>query len=149
MSKKILLKIVTPEKSLVDQEVDSLSLETTQGQITILPGHADLVATLVPGEAHTVNGLDEKAFHVAGGFVKIVHTSGATTVTVLADAAEHFDEISEERALEAQKKAEEQLANTAALSEEEIAAVTASLNRSLARLRIARKHSKRATNTIN
>jgi len=136
---QIHLQIVTPEKTFPARTVSSVSLFTELGQITVLPGHAALVSSLVPGEAEVQEGGQASTFHVAGGFVKVTQKNGMTDIVVLADAAEHADEIDEVRARAAEQRAREQLASAEKLSEEEYALATAALERSLTRIRIARK----------
>lgn len=155
-------QLVTPEKTVLTKELVSLSCPTTLGQITILPDHAPLVATLVPGELHAKTEKDEFFLYVAGGFVEVhpirspqrsvgadaqTHQTSngvkpATKVIVLADAAEHHHEIDIQRAEEAKKRAEAALKEIK-ISDEEYAATAASLERSLARMRIQRKHAHR------
>jgi F-type H+-transporting ATPase subunit epsilon len=139
-------QLVTPEKTVLTEELESLSCPTTMGQITILPGHVPLVATLVPGElvARSIKGEEGHFFHVSGGFVQVKE---GTVVTVLADAAEHFHEIDISRAEEAKNRAEK-LMKESTLSDEEYASVRASLERNLSRINIARKHSHRRTSPI-
>lgn len=139
MSKLLNFQLVTPEKIILKKELMSLTCPTTLGEITILPHHAELIAALVPGELHAKTGRDEFFLHVAGGFVEVKNGS---EVVVLADAAEHFHEIDAERAEEAKKRAEVALKETK-MSEEEYAKVAASLERSLARMRVKRKHAHR------
>jgi len=133
-------QLVTPEKTVLNQELASLTCPTTMGEITILPHHVPLVATLAPGELHakTEKGEDSYIF-VSGGFVQINPDS---KVIILADQAEHHFEIDEQRAEEARKRAEKELTERK-MSGEEYAAVAASLERSLARLNIKRKHAHR------
>jgi F-type H+-transporting ATPase subunit epsilon len=97
------VQLVTPEREVLRETVDRLTCPTSDGQITILPGHAPLVATLVSGElvAHDEHG--EHNIHVAGGFVEVRPDGG---VIILADAAEHFYEIDLARAEEAKAQAE-------------------------------------------
>lgn len=132
-------QLVTPEHTVLTKELVSLSCPTTLGQITILPNHAPLIATLVPGELHVKTEKDEFFLHVAGGFVEVRPQS---EVIILADAAEHFQEIDEERAKEAKNRAEKALKEIK-ISDEEYAAVSASLERSLQRINIKRKHAHR------
>lgn len=139
MSKLLNFQLVTPEKIVLKKELTSLTCPTTLGEITILPHHAELIATLVPGELHAKTENDEFYLHVAGGFVQVRDDH---QVVVLADAAEHFHEIDVERAEEAKKRAEVALKETK-MSEEEYAKVAASLERSLARMRVKRKHAHR------
>jgi F-type H+-transporting ATPase subunit epsilon len=138
----IKFQLITPERTVLSQELASLSCPTQMGQITILPNHAALVATLVPGELLAKNSAGEEFFiNVTGGFVQVQKGS---QVTVLADAAEHFYEINTQRAEEAKQRAEAAL-KEARLSGEEYAKVAASLEKSLARLNVARKRSHRKT----
>ena len=130
-------QLVTPERTLLDEEIDSVSCPTSMGQITVLPGHAPLVATLISGELTTRLGNKETPMHVAGGFVEIKQ---GNTIVILADAAEHAYELDLSRAEEAAKRAQETLAQITP-KDEMYAAVAASLERNLSRIRVARKHS--------
>jgi F-type H+-transporting ATPase subunit epsilon len=133
------LKLVTPEKTVLEQELVSLTCPTNLGQITILPGHTTLVATLIPGELHAKTAANDFYIFVSGGFVQVNPNS---QVVILADSAEHHHEIDEKRALEAQERAKKALAEQK-LSDEDYAKVTASLERSLSRINVVRKHSHR------
>src|SRR3989344_6630783 len=137
----ISFQLVTPERTVLSKELVSLSCPTTLGQITILPDHAALVATLVPGELHAKTQNDEFFINVTGGFVEVKKGS---EVVVLADAAEHHYEIDAERAEEAKKRAEEALRQVS-VSDEEYAKVAAAMERNLSRIKIARKHAHKKT----
>lgn len=130
------LQLVTPERQVLNTEVDSISCPTTLGQITILPNHTALVGTLVPGELIARSGKEENFINVAGGFVQV---RPGNEVVVLADAAEHFFEIDEKKAEVAKERAKKILAAGFA-SDQEYARAAASLEKSLARLHIAKKH---------
>lgn len=132
-------QLVTPERQLVKEQLLSLSCPTTLGEITVLAGHAPLVATLVPGELKAKGNGGAHYLHVAGGFIE-VRPSGE--VVVLADAAEHHYEIDEERAEAARQRAKQRLSEQT-LSDEEYATVAAELERSLSALKVARKHAHR------
>ena len=134
-------QLVTPERTVLSKELVSLSCPTTLGQITILPDHAALVATLVPGELHAKTQNDEFFINVTGGFVEVKKGS---EVVVLADAAEHHYEIDAERAEEDKKRAEEALRQVS-VSDEEYAKVAAAMERNLSRIKIARKHAHKKT----
>jgi F-type H+-transporting ATPase subunit epsilon len=131
--------LVTPERTVLSEELDSLSCPTELGQITILPNHVALVANLVSGELVAKNEGKEHFINVTGGFVEI---RPHNEVIVLADAAEHHYEIDEQRALEAKKRAETEIREKK-LSGAEYAKVSAVLERNLTRVNIARKHSHR------
>lgn len=133
----ITFQLVTPEKTVLSQELASLTCHTDMGDITILPGHIPLVANLTPGELHTKTADGQESFiFVSGGFVQV---NAGNKVIVLADSAEHHYEIDEQRAKEAVERAKKELAEKK-MSSEEYAAVAASLERSLGRIHIARKH---------
>ncbi len=138
------LQIVTPERTLLDQVADSVTCTTTLGQITVLPGHAPLVAELVPGELVSRIQGDEKLMHVGGGFLQI---SPAGDVVVLADIAEHEHEIDANRAKEALERAKQAM-QSSSLSSREYAATSALLERNYARLRVVRKRAHRRTSSI-
>src|ERR1700722_14640364 len=99
---KLSFQLVTPERTVLSEELTSLSCPTSLGQITILPHHIPLVANLVAGELHAKTEKDDFYIYVAGGFVEIKEGS---RVIVLADAAEHHFEINEQQAEEAKKRA--------------------------------------------
>ncbi len=137
--------LVTPERRLVSERVRKITCVTELGQVTVLPHHAPLVATLVPGEVHVVPETGQPRFvHVAGGFLQI---RPGGSVTILADAAEHHEELDEARALAAKERAEKLLAEQR-MSEEEYATVAASLERSLSRLNTIKRRRHRAGGPI-
>ncbi len=140
---KLHLQLVTPERTVITEEVGSLSCPTAEGQITILPGHAPIIATLISGELIAKGGAEgEHNIHVAGGFVQV--QEGGKDIIILADAAEHFYEIDLERAEQAKVDAEKILREQN-LSDEEYAMAAVWLQRNLSRINIARKHSHRKT----
>jgi len=134
----IKFQLVTPERTVLSEELISLTCPTPQGFITILPSHIPLVSNLVPGELHAKTQNRDFFVHVAGGFVEV---KPGNRITVLADAAEHDTEIDIERAERAKQRAEKAM-KEAKLSAEEYANMAASLQRSLSRINIARKRSR-------
>jgi F-type H+-transporting ATPase subunit epsilon len=135
-------QLVTPEKTALSEELVSLRCPTRMGEITILPNHAPLIAQLVAGELVAINNSGkESMLHVAGGFIEI---KPHNEVIALADSAEHFYEIDEARAQNAIQRAQKIMKETK-LSSEEYALAAASLDRSLSRLKVSRKHSHRRT----
>jgi F-type H+-transporting ATPase subunit epsilon len=136
---KLHFQLVTPEKTVLNEELDSLSCPTTGGQITILPNHMPLVSELTNGELIAKNGKDEHFIHVAGGFVEV---RAGNNIIVLADAAEHHFEIDIQRAEAAKKRAQE-LLKEKTQADQEYAQVAAMLERNLSRINFARKHAHR------
>lgn len=112
MSKKLQLKIFTPEKQILDEMVDFVTLPTTEGAITILPNHIPLIASLATGDiVATVNG-EQVPIAVVGGFIEIKkphqdEKEDVTVVTILADFAEHVSNISDAEIEKAKARAEE------------------------------------------
>lgn len=137
---KIHLQLVTPERTVLSEEVASLVCPTTEGQITILPGHVALISTLESGELVAKNGGEPYNIHVAGGFVQV--QPGGKEIIILADSAEHFYEIDIARAEEAKALAEKTLKEQK-LSDEEYAFTAALIQKNLSRINIARKHAHR------
>ncbi len=140
MKKKLKFKIVTPERLVYENEIDQVTLPTMEGEITILPDHAPLIAVLKPGSAEVKIGKEELDLAVSGGLIEVKMNN----VTVLADTAERAEEIDIKRAEEAREWAE------SILKEKVIPdyTTTALLERQLARIKVARKHLSRRRMTI-
>lgn len=98
--------VVTPERILVEREVEAVMLRTVDGEITFLAGHSPLVGVIVPGlvRLQAEDGSVER-LAVHGGFVEV----GDRGVTVLAPIAELATEIDVERARRALEQAEARL----------------------------------------
>ena len=133
------IKVVSPQRVLVEADVEQLSLPTTMGQITILSGHAPLISDIHSGELTYVQQGQVRSIHIAGGVVEVhLHNQ----VILLADEAEHPEEIDVAQIEAAKLKAVKALTETV-LSDEEYATVAMNLERSLSRLRFVRKHGHR------
>lgn len=100
------LDIVTPEKTVLSETVQSIQLPAAEGSLGILAGHAPLLAELSVGECvvRLPNGAQEQLV-IAGGFVEVSREK----VTVLADTAEFAAEIDVDRAEQALARAREML----------------------------------------
>ncbi len=132
------VSIVTAEREVsARDDVQRLIVPTTEGQITLLPGHAALMASLDIGELVTVAGGDREPMVVHGGFIQILRDQ----VTVLADAAESLDEIDEERAEAARVRATERIEASVTLEEAlDMARARSALLRAQSRIRVLRKY---------
>lgn len=128
------LKIVTPEKLLLDEEVSQVNVSTEDGILGILPNHANLMAKLKSGELIIKKGGKEDTLAIGDGFLQVANN----TLTVMTDLATYATDIDERAVEEAKKRAEVALTQT--LSDEEYAETFASLQKSLAQLRIKRRH---------
>lgn len=139
MSKKLKLKIVTPEKLILEELVDSVTIPTTEGEITILPDHVPLVASIASGDIVAISEGEHIPMEVVGGFVETKKQNGLTEVTILADFAEHVSFISDTEIEKAKNKAEQlkkQAENNEIVDFEHF---ETELERSLNRIKIADK----------
>ncbi len=128
------VEVVTGEREvLVEDDVDMVVAPGIEGQLGILPRHAPLVTTLTAGELRITKGSDERVLAVGGGFLE----AGPTRVMVLADTAEHAEEIDIARAEEARRRAQEALTNQR--GDIDPAALQAAMHRSTVRLRVAQR----------
>jgi len=136
MSSRIKFKIVTPEKTLFEQEIDQITLPVSDGQVTILPGHRSYIASLKPGEIMFKVAGAETMMATSGGFIEF----NGNELVVLADTAESAGEIDLKRAQEAVKRAQDLKKEKVTMNELEYARVAAAIEREAARIRVAKKH---------
>lgn len=125
------VEVVTAERELYNGEADSVNAQGTEGRLGILPRHAALLTMLAPGELTIKLGGAEEPLFVSGGFLEVSNN----VVSVLADTAEHAEEIDQARAEEARRRAQERLEQTE--SDADRAALNATLERAMARLRVS------------
>lgn len=138
-NKQLKLKIVTPEKLVLEELVESVTLPTMEGEITILPEHVPIIAGLKSGDIVAIANGEHIPMAVVGGFVEVKKEDGITTVAVLADFAEHIADITDEAIEKAKARAEElqKIANNKEIVDFEHFATE--LERSLTRVKIADK----------
>jgi len=126
------LQVVTAERIIINEDVDSLVAPGSDGELGILPRHAPLLSGLKPGELRFRRGGEENFLAIGGGFIEVLNNK----VIVLADSAERSEEIDLERAEAARRTAEQTLANRGQMSIEHLAAAEAALRRAMVRLDI-------------
>src|SRR5262245_32855753 len=138
MARKFKIEIVTPEKLVFSEEIESLVIPAERGYLGVLAGHAPLLATRQPGEI-TIKGASKGELHYAtsGGFMEV--TPGKAVL--LTESAEEAAQIDIGRAEESKKRAQERLA-PAAGKEVDKSRAKAALERALNRLKIAQKYKK-------
>jgi|SRR5579875_185648 F-type H+-transporting ATPase subunit epsilon len=134
--------VVTGEREIYRGEAEEVVAPGVAGEMGILPHHAALVTALKPGEMRIKLGGAEEDLFVSGGFLEVYNN----VVTVLADAAEHAEDIDRARAEEARRRAQERLAEVQ--DERERALVTGALERAIVRLRIVETTRRRSTRRI-
>lgn len=137
------LKIVTPERVVYEALVDSVTLPTSSGEITVLKDHIPLVSKLQAGEMKTVAGGEEQFFAVSTGFVEV---RAGNEVVILADTAELADELDAQKIEEARDRARALLEEKRHVDEEQFAIAAAALERELARYKVATKRARGRSN---
>jgi F-type H+-transporting ATPase subunit epsilon len=128
-------EIVTQEKQIYSaDDVQMVLAPGVEGQLGILPHHAPLLTSLDEGvmQVRLADGKEE-LFAIHGGFMEVL----PDRVTVLADVAEHAEEIDLARAEEARKRAAELMQKSYAGPD--LARAEAAMRRSLTRLKVARR----------
>lgn len=139
MSKKLQLKIVTPEKLILDEMVDVVVIPTTEGEISVLADHVPLIAQLSSGDIVATADGEHIPMAVVGGFAEVKQDNGHTTINILADFAEHVSELSDEAIARAKAKAEELKKQAENKEVVDLEHFTTELERSLTRVKIADK----------
>ena len=134
-TKQLQLKIITPERVVLDEAVDLVTLPTTAGAITILPGHIALISTLASGDVVAKTGDEYIPMAVSGGFIEV----SGNVVKVLADFAEHVSEITDDAVSKAKARAEEIMKMKHNAEDVNFEHYESELERSLTRVKIADK----------
>ena len=151
-SKTLKLKIVTPERTVLEEEVEMVTIPTTEGEITVLPDHIPLVSALKSGDVVAKMNGEVIPMAVSGGFIQVTqevlgtkspNSKGdlvpKTVVAILADFAEHVHEISDEAVEKAKARAEELKKLMENKESVDFEHFESELERSLTRVKIADK----------
>ena len=107
MASQLTLRIIPPERIVLDEQVDSVRLPGVDGSFGILPRHAPMVAAITVGVLRYRQGGAEKILFVSDGFCEVE----PGIVRVVSEAGEKPSEIDEKRAKEAEQRARERLAH--------------------------------------
>ena len=100
------VKIITPDQLVYDETVDSISVPTTSGMITVLDKHSPLVSTVRSGELTVRKDGKEEGYAVFHGLVTVrPHHKGLTEVVVLLEHTSKVDELDEKTTSEALERA--------------------------------------------
>jgi F-type H+-transporting ATPase subunit epsilon len=134
MTNTIKLEIVTPHATVYSEEVDMVTLPGIDGQMGILPHHIRLMTQLVPGEMIVRKNGQVRFLAVGEGLIEVT----SDRVSIVTDMAVATENIDEAKAEEARQRAAARLREK--ISSAEVASVNASLARSLAQLRVKRRH---------
>lgn len=129
-NKSIKFEIATPERVLLKEDILSVSVPTTSGEVTILPDHIPLISILKPGvlEIRLLNG-ETSLMSVSGGFLEVLENK----IVILADTAEKAEELDEQRIKDARLKAIEMRQSEKFKDDVEFADLAVRLEKELAR----------------
>lgn len=125
------LEIVTPDRRVVQEQVDAVEIPGSDGYFGVLPGHTPLLAMLKVGELWYRKGGTKYYVSIAFGFAEVL----PDRVTILAQLAERPEEIDIARAEAAKRRAEERIAKPSHDIDFERARIA--LMKSLVRLQVA------------
>jgi len=129
------LRVITPDRIMLDEVVDSVRLQGLDGSLGVLPRHAPMVAALDTGLVrYKKNGVEHVLF-CAGGFAE-VH---GDTLRVVTQSSERPEDIDEPRARAAEARARERLHQRRAVGDEPFDIVRAEASRRRALLRAEAK----------
>lgn len=134
---KLHLKIVSQERELVSADVNQITAPSSDGEITILPGHIPLMSQLQGGELRYVSDKESDVIVISRGFINVAPDN---EVTVIVDTAKYVRELSEDLAEAAVQAAQETMKQTT--NQRELIMAEASLRQALLELRIAQKTKK-------
>jgi len=106
MAEPLTLRIISPDRIVLDEPVDSVRLPGLDGSFGVLEGHAPMVAGIAAGTLHYRQSGAEKFLFVSDGFCEVAEN----VVRVVSEAGEKPSDIDEQRAKEAEQRARERLA---------------------------------------
>ncbi len=130
------LKVVTPERIVYEADIDSISVMTEQGEITVLPNHVPLTTVLMPGEMRLkINGA-ETYLAVSTGFLQV---RPGNEIVVLADTAERAEELELEKIEQARERASALLFEKRRVDDVDYVSAAAALEREFVRAKVARR----------
>ena len=134
--KTIKFEIVTPELTVLKQEILQISVPTTSGEITVLPDHIPLVSVLKTGVIELkLADNNTEIISVSGGFIEVMKDK----IVILADTAERAEELDESKIEAAKLRAEEAKKNAKFVDDVEFANISAKIEKELARLHAVNK----------
>lgn len=134
------LKIVSQERELISTDVASVTIPTTEGEITVLPRHIPLFVSLQEGVVrYTNNQGEESLLVISKGFLNVDPNN---TATIMIDSAVTEREISLSQAQEAVEAAKQRI-QTATADADELLRAEAELRYALLQLKVV-EHSKRS-----
>ena len=139
MSNIIKFEIVTPERIVMKEEVRQVTVPTKQGEITVLPDHIPLVASLQPGVIEILKSDNNReVMSLSGGFIEVFKNK----VVILADTAERAEEIDIDKSEEARVLAEKSVKDIRHFDQAQFTDISARIAKELARTRAVKRWKK-------
>ena len=134
------LRIITPMRTAVDAEVSGVLVPSMQGEMEVLPGHADIIAAIDNGElVYREIGKEPHSIFIGGGFLQV----DKELALIVTDTVLEADEIDASSVEEAVARAQETFRNqSSVLSREEQTPLAAAIARQLAMLEYRNKKRK-------
>ncbi len=130
------LEIVTPEKVVVSQEVNTVVAPGSLGEFGVLEGHVPFLTGIEPGELRYATGSESVNLAVTSGFAEVSENK----VSILVDAAERVQNIDVGRAKKAMERARERLSKDRASNKDiDFMRAEAALKRAVARIKVVEK----------
>ena len=138
MADKIRLRVVTPTRVMLDEDVDEVTAPGALGEFGVLPNHIAFLSLLEPGEMSYKQGAARRYLAISGGYAEVLND----VMTVLTPTAEFGLEIDVNRARSARDIAEKRL-NETNFEDKSFPVAQAAARRASARLQVAAKEGRR------
>jgi F-type H+-transporting ATPase subunit epsilon len=136
MSSTVKLEIITLTRPLYNGRIVSVTVPTTEGEITVLPNHIALMTPLKAGEIVVRHeGGKEDYVAISGGFLVVAPKK----ITILVDSAEMLEELDEKKIQEAKDRAEKLLTDRQFADDRAFADATAMLEKSIAQMKVLKR----------
>lgn len=131
MANKLTLKLITPERVVLDEQVDQVVVRAVDGEMAILPDHEPMLTALAIDIVRYTSDREEQTAAVMGGVMEV----NRNEVTILADLAELDVEVDEARAH--QRKARAEAEKTQKADKLDVYLSEMAISKSIARLKAA------------
>ena len=132
MASTIRLDLVTPEKTVLSEDVDEVIVPGYEGEFGVLPEHTQYLSIVKIGVLRYRKGTEWHKVALGGGFAEVT----PERVVVLADTAERADEIDLERARRAKERAEEALKKDLSVEDETYEKASGAMQRAITRISV-------------
>ncbi len=134
--KRLEVKIITPDRTVYDSDdISSVTIPTTNGVITVLPGHISLIAPIKTGEAHFVKDGNTLALAVSGGILEVRDN----IIKILAERGELAHDIDIARAEDAYKRAQDAMKLEQNIADVDYTRIQSALEKELNRINVGKK----------